>query len=97
MLRLPAHRRVELFRTYSFVIALPDEIVAQIRKVDRERYNCALPMRWHDKVSHAFEVDFSGGVPVPHFTERYDGETLAHLEWCDDVLRRGLPGRSIPQ
>jgi hypothetical protein len=97
VIRIPANRRAELFRTYSFVIALPDEIAAEVRKVDQERYNIALAMRWRDKVIHAFEVDFSGAVPVPHFTERYDGETLAHLEWCDDLLRRGLPGRSAPQ
>ena len=97
VLKIPASRRAELFRTYSFVVGLPDEIAAEVRKVDQEKYNISLAMRWRDKAAHAFEVDFSGAVPVPHFTERYDGETLAHLEWCDDLLRRGLPGRSAPQ
>jgi len=36
-------------------------------------------------------------VKVPNFTGRYDNATLAHLRWCDDLLCRGLPGRSVPR
>lgn len=60
VLGIPANRRAELYRTYSFVVALPDEIAAEVEKVDQERYNTALAMRWHDKITRAFEVDFSG-------------------------------------
>jgi hypothetical protein len=97
VLGISPNHRAELLRMYSFVVALPDEVTAAVGKVDHTKYNTSLAMRWRDKVVHAFEVDFSGAVPVPHFTERYDRETLAHLEWCDDLLCRGLPGRSAPQ
>ncbi len=97
VLAIPLSRRAELFRTYAFVVGLPDEIAAEVEKVDQERFPVSLAMRWRDKVTRAFEVDFAGGVQLNHFTNSYDTETLAHLEWCDDVLRRGLPGRSALQ
>jgi hypothetical protein len=80
VLGIPTERRARLHRSYSYVVALPDEIPAEVRKVDPQRFNTSLAMRWRDKVIHAFKVDFSGTVPLPHFIDRYDGETLAHLE-----------------
>jgi hypothetical protein len=97
VLGIPLSRRAELLRTYSFVVGLPDEIAAEVSKVDPRKFNTSLAMEWRRSVDHAFEVDFSGAVPVPHFTDRYDNETLAHLRWCDDLLCRGLPERSAPQ
>jgi hypothetical protein len=97
VLAVPPAHRAELFRTYSFAIGLPDEIAAEVEKLDQESFPVELAMRWRAPVTNAFEVDFAGGVQLQHFTTRYDGETLAHLEWCDDVLRRGLPGRSALQ
>lgn len=97
VLGIPVSRRAELLRMYSFVVELPDEIAAEVRKVDPQKFNTSLAMEWRRSVDHAFSVDFSGAVPVPHFTDRYDNETLAHLRWCDDLLCRGLPGRSVPE
>ena len=97
MLGISVHRRTKLLRTYALVIDLPDEIEAEISKVKPETFNYSLAMRWREKIASAFEVDFSSAVPIDQFRGRYDGETLAHLEWCDDLLRRSLPGRSAPQ
>lgn len=97
VLGIPVNRRAELLRMYSFVLGLPDEIATEVSKVDPQKFNTSLAMEWRSSVAFAFEVDFSGAVPVPHFTDRYDKETLAHLRWCDDLLCRGLPGRSAPR
>lgn len=97
VLAIPLSCRAELFRSYALVIGLPDEIDAEVKKVDQVRWPVSLAMRWREKVTAAFEVDFSAGVQVHHFTNTYDTEALAHLEWCDEVLRRALPGRSAFQ
>jgi len=97
VLGIPVNRRAELLRMYSFVLGLPDEIAAEVSRVDPQKFNTSLAMEWRTSVDRAFEVDFSGAVPLPHFIERYDNETLAHLRWCDDLLCRGLPGRSAPR
>ncbi len=97
VLGIPVNRRAELLRMYSFVLGLPDEIATEVSKVDPQKFNTSLAMEWRSSVAFAFEVDFSGAVPVPHFTDRYDKEALAHLRWCDDLLCRGLPGRSAPR
>ena len=42
VLAIPLSRRAELFRTYALVIGLPDEIAAEVEKVDQERFHIAL-------------------------------------------------------
>jgi hypothetical protein len=94
VLQIPEHQRAELLRTYALVVGLPDEVEAQVLKIDSQLINLALVTRWRDKVVSAFEVDFARNVTINNFTGRYDRETLAYLEMCDDALRRHLPGRS---
>jgi hypothetical protein len=97
VLGIPVSRRAALLRMYSFVVGMLDEIATEVSKVDPQKFNTSLAMEWRSSVDSAFEADFSGAVKVPNFTGRYDNATLAHLRWCDDLLCRGLPGRSVPR
>jgi hypothetical protein len=97
VLQVPEDQRAELLRTYALVVGLPGEVAAEVEKIDEQLINLSLVMRWQEKVASAFQVDFARNVTLNHFKGRYDGETLAYLEMCDDALRRQLPGRSPVQ
>ena len=65
---------------YAAVVALPNEVVAEVGQIDRSHFSYELYMRWHDPVVKALEIDFSRAVPVGQFTGRYSTTELLCLE-----------------
>lgn len=87
----------ELLRLFAFVAGLPKEILGELDHIDRTAYPVELARRWHGPINEAPAVDFARGVQIHHVKAKFDGESLAYLELCDDVLHRHRRGISPDQ
>ncbi len=78
----------ELLRLYALVASMPLEIISELDEIDSSLYPAELARRWYEPIRSAFVLDFSRQLKIQTFSATFDGESLAYLELCDDLLHR---------
>ncbi len=90
-LRVSFNDKNELWRSFTQVFALPDDIRVEISRIDEDNYDSDLALRWQNHLVSVMGETLFWGEKKPDSSAF--SEFQASLEYCSYVLNKYQPGR----